>query len=145
MDTNSGLAAVHAAVSAVSRADHDAALASARTERDGAVEKARAEATEAGRKEGATAERARIKAIFGSEEARGRESFASIYAFDTEMSADASIAALKDKPKAEKSSRLDGRVPQPKVSADVETKPDSASQNWSRITDRTNRQRGFKN
>lgn len=119
MDTNSGLAAVHAAATAVSAEEHTAALNSANAENALAVTTARAEGREAGLKEGATAERTRVQAILGSEEAKGREAFAQVYAFETGMTAEAAVAALKDKPKAEapKTSRLDGRVPQPNVSA----------------------------
>lgn len=42
----------------------------------------------------------RIKAIMASEEAKGREDLASHFAYDTEMTADAAIAALGKAPKA---------------------------------------------
>src|SRR6266536_1236970 len=98
--TNSGLAAVHAAAmgstslaavaaatAPVARADHEAAIAKARD--DG-----RAEGIAEGRKAGAAGERERVKAILGSEHAKGREALAQHLAFDTEMPAEAAIAAL---------------------------------------------------
>jgi hypothetical protein len=45
--------------------------------------------------------KARIKAITGSEEAKGREALAEHFAFDTDMTPEACIAALAVAPKAE--------------------------------------------
>lgn len=144
--SDGGLAAVHAAATAVSRADHDAAINQLKGERDAAVAKARIDGLEAGRKEGATAERTRLKAILGSEEANGREAFAQVYAFETDMTAEAAVASLKDKPKSEalKASRLDGRVPQPNVPAADATKDDpvAASARWDGIVADLNKQQG---
>lgn len=46
-------------------------------------------------------ERARVAAIIGSEDAKGREPLAQHFAFQTEMPAEAAVAALKAAPKAE--------------------------------------------
>lgn len=101
----------------ISRAEHETLLASARaTARAEGIAEGKG-LVEAEQKKAGTAATARIKSILGSEEAKGREVFAAMYAFETEMSAEASIAALKDKPKAEapRGSRLDALVPQPRV------------------------------
>lgn len=49
-------------------------------------------------------QKARIKAILASEEAKGREALAEHFAHDTEMTAEAAIAAMKAAPKIEASS-----------------------------------------
>jgi hypothetical protein len=74
------------AATGISQADHDKAVNSARTEG----------ATEAGK-----AAQARIKAILGSEEAKGRADLANHLAFETDMSAEASVALLAKSPKGE--------------------------------------------
>lgn len=51
-------------------------------------------------KTAATATKDRIKAIMTSDEAKGREALAQHFAYETEMSADAAITALKVAPKA---------------------------------------------
>ena len=146
MSQKSGLAAVLAAITgkqlagdSLSRADHMAAIEAAVTQAFGEGEKSGSAAA-------ASAERARINAIMGSEEAKGREAFAQVYAFETGMTAEAAIAALKDKPKAEaaKGSRLDGRVPQPNVPAADATKDDpvAASARWDGIVADLNKQQG---
>lgn len=58
----------------------------------------------------------RAQKILGSDAAKGREEQARYFAFETDMTAEAAIAALGKAPQA-KGSRLDGRVPQPKVGA----------------------------
>jgi hypothetical protein len=81
------------------------------------------EAKAEGKKEGnvaaATGERARIAAIVNAPEAKGRESLANHLAFSTELAPAAAIEMLKAAPVAapEKTSRLDGKVPAPKVDA----------------------------
>jgi hypothetical protein len=88
--------------------EHAAALLEAKTE---------------GKKEGtvaaATGERARIAAIVNAPEAKGREGLANHLAFSTELAPAAAIEMLKAAPVAapEKTSRLDGKVPTPKVDA----------------------------
>lgn len=72
----------------------------------------------AGGKEGASAERTRIQAIVGSSEAKGREALAQSLAFDTELSAEQAVKVLAKAPVEAKVSRLDGFVPQPKVSSE---------------------------
>jgi hypothetical protein len=64
-------------------------------------------------------ERARIASIVNAPEAKGREGLAQHLAFNTEMSAPDAIAMLKAAPiaAAERTSRLDGKVPVPKVDA----------------------------
>ncbi|MET4696954.1 S49 family peptidase [Endozoicomonas lisbonensis] len=72
-------------------------------------------------------ERARISAIIGSEEAKGREQLAQHFAFETDMHAEAVVAALKVSPKAQaepskpQGSSLDramANADQPEISAD---------------------------
>ncbi len=75
-----------AATAGISQADHTVAVNTARTEG----------AAEAGK-----AAQSRIKAILGSEEAKGRADLANHLAFDTDMSAEASIALLAKSPKGE--------------------------------------------
>jgi hypothetical protein len=99
--TTSGLAAVAAAANAVSRADHEKALAAANTAAENLLTEGVAKAHAEGVKEGAAAARTRIKTILGSEEAKGRDALAQHFAFDTEMPADAALAALKVAPKAD--------------------------------------------
>lgn len=62
---------------------------------------ARAEGLAEGTAAGATAERGRIKAILTHAEAEGRQDLAQHLAFDTDMSAEASVAILAKTPKAE--------------------------------------------
>lgn len=71
-----------------------------------------------GRKAGVTAERARIKAIVAAPEAKGREALAQSIAFDTDLAPEQALAMLKSAPEAARASRLDGLVPQPKLSTD---------------------------
>ncbi len=66
-----------------------------------AVATARAEGVAEGRRAGAPEATARIGAILNSEEAKGRETLASHFAFNTDMSADAAKAALGVAPKAD--------------------------------------------
>jgi signal peptide peptidase SppA len=75
-----------AATAGISLSDHQAAVAKAKTEG----------ATEAGK-----AAQARIKSILGCEQAKGREALAAHFAYDTDMSAEAAIAALEKSPKSE--------------------------------------------
>lgn len=75
-----------AATAGISLTDHTAAVTTARTEG----------AAEAGK-----IAQARIKTILGSEEAKGRTDLANHLAFDTDMSAEASIALLAKSPKGE--------------------------------------------
>lgn len=114
----SGLAAVLAAITgaqpkgdAIPRADHMTAIETAVTQAFGEGETAGslAAATLA-----VTAERTRVKAIMGGDNAKGRETLASHFAFDTEMSAEAANAALAAAPKTAdpgKTSRLDALMP----------------------------------
>lgn len=83
MDNTEGAPAANAGIS---QADHTSAVNAARTE--GAVEAGKAA-------------QARIKTILGSEEAKGRTDLANHLAFDTDMSAEASIALLAKSPKGE--------------------------------------------
>lgn len=149
MSQNSGLAAVLAAITGkqpagdtIARADHISAIEAAVTQAFGQGEAAGLKA--AG--QSASGERTRIKSILGSEEAKGREQFAQVYAFETDLSAEAAVTALKDKPKAEapKGSRLDGRVPQPNVPAADAPKdgPKAASESWAGIVADLNKQHG---
>lgn len=75
-----------AATAGISLTDHTAAVTTARTE--GAAEAGKSAQT-------------RIKTILGSEEAKGRADLANHLAFDTDMSAEASIALLAKSPKGE--------------------------------------------
>lgn len=79
-----------AAAAGISLADHEAAVAKAKT--DGKTEGS----TEAGK-----AAQTRIKTIVGSDEAKGRTDMANHLAFETDMSAEASIALLAKSPKGE--------------------------------------------
>jgi hypothetical protein len=112
MTEKTGLAAVHAAATdpvpsiEMPRADYDAALASAT-----------AAGHADGVKAGAAAERARIKTIVSSDKAKGRDQLAHSLAFNTELTAEQAIAVLGDAPEAQKASRLDAIVPQPKIDA----------------------------
>lgn len=82
---------------------------------------ARAEGEASGRAAGATEERSRIQAILGGEEAKTRPATARQLAFTTNMSpSDAAgfLAALPaEAASAPRVTRLDGRVPDPKVDA----------------------------
>lgn len=114
MTTKNGLAAVLAAITGKQPADEAIARADHMTAIETAVTQAFGEGETAGKAAGMTAERTRITAILGSEEAKGRESFAQVYAFETDMSAEAATTALKTKPKAEApraASRLDALMP----------------------------------
>lgn len=85
---------------------HDQAVAAARAEgqaqaaataaaaQAAAVEAAKAEAHAEGLKAGAAAERTRISAILQSDAAKGRETVATSFALDTDMSADQALKAL---------------------------------------------------
>lgn len=65
-----------------------------------------------------TGERARINAIVNAPEAKGRESLAQHLAFNTDLAAADAVAMLKAAPAAaERSSRLEGKVPTPHVDA----------------------------
>jgi signal peptide peptidase SppA len=87
MDQNEG---APAAAAGISLSDHTAAVTAA---------------TNAGKTEGAVeagkAAQARIKSILGSDEAKGRAEMANHLAFETDMSAEASIALLAKSPKGE--------------------------------------------
>jgi signal peptide peptidase SppA len=83
MDATEGAPAANAGISL---ADHEAAVAKAKT--DGTAEAGKAAQT-------------RIKSILGSDEAKGRKQLAQHLAFDTDMSAEASIALLAKSPKGE--------------------------------------------
>jgi len=74
----------------VEQAVHDKAVADARAE-------GHAEGVTAGRKEA----QERISAILGADEATGRETLAQHFAFKSDMSAEAAVAALAVSPKAE--------------------------------------------
>ncbi len=68
----------------------------------------------------AQSERARISAIINAPEAKGRENLAQHLAFNTDLAPAAAIDMLKAAPVAtapERTSRLDGKVPAPKVDA----------------------------
>jgi hypothetical protein len=144
MTHKSGLAAVLAAVNGIqppaeqiSRGDHMSAI-------EKAVTQAFGEGETAGRAAAQTDERARVKAIMSGDNAKGREALAAHFAFDTDMTAEAANAALAAAPKTEaKTSRLDGRVPQPQVSADPPAAAPDASAGWSKATAKANRRRGF--
>lgn len=81
MDTTEG---APAAAAGISLADHEAAVAKARTE---------------GTADGIKAAATRIKTILGSEEAKGRADMAQHLAFESDMSAEASVALLAKSPK----------------------------------------------
>jgi hypothetical protein len=135
MDTNAGLAAVHAAANLGSRATaitlqpsvkgvaepDPAAAGEVGPEMVGMPKKDYeanlASANAAGRADGAKTATARIKSIISAPEAKGRESLAHSIAFDTELNQEQAIAMLKAAPEAQKVSRLDGNVPAPKVDA----------------------------
>ncbi len=87
MDQNEGAPAANAGISL---SDHEAAVAKAKN--DGKTEAAAAAGQLA---------RTRIKSILGSDEAKGRTDMANHLAFETEMSAEASIALLAKSPKGE--------------------------------------------
>lgn len=80
-------------MSAITQEAHDAAIATARAE-------AEASGRKAGMSAGEVSAKARIKAILGSEEAKGREDLAQHFAFDSDLPAEASVAALAKAPKA---------------------------------------------
>lgn len=151
MTQKSGLAAVLAAITgkqpagdSMSRTDHMTAIEAAVTQAFGEGE---ASGKTAHMAAGANAERTRVAAILGSEEAKGREAFAQVYAFETEMSAEAAITALKGKPKAEapkQPSRLDGNVPQPKLGPGEGPAPDAAAVNLGGAVDRMLAKSGLK-
>lgn len=75
----------------------DAAVATARAE--GRAEGETAGRT-AGEATGASAAKARIKAILGSDESKGRDDLAQHFAFDSDLPAEAAVAALTKAPKA---------------------------------------------
>ncbi|MGU3665815.1 S49 family peptidase [Methylobacterium sp. A49B] len=75
----------------------DAAVSTARAE--GRAEGETAGRT-AGESAGATAAKTRIKAILGSDESKGREDLAQHFAFDSDLPAEAAVAALTKAPKA---------------------------------------------
>lgn len=62
------------------------------------VAQAHASGMSEGLKQGQEAERARIRAIIGSEQAKGREDLAAYFAFETDMAADMTTAALARSP-----------------------------------------------
>jgi len=114
---NGGLAAVHAAAlsgasaAALSAAADSTAAAPAAKPDNAAAEPARSSPSVAD-------DRARSKQILGSDAAKGREELAHYFAFETDMTAAAAIAALEKAPKAV-ASRLDEAMKnfQPKVDA----------------------------
>jgi hypothetical protein len=145
--SNSGLAAVHAAVMNGSSAaaitanavgdrapgkEETAAPAAATPKMVGMTqteyEASLSAANASGRADGAKASSARIKSIITAPEAKGRESLAHSIAFDTELSHEQAISMLKASPEAQKVSRLDGHVPAPKVDASETSGAASASQ-----------------
>src|SRR5579885_2133606 len=69
----------------------------------------------AARSEGASVERMRIAAILNAPEAKGREGLAQHLAFATDIAPAAAIAMLAAAPMAAPPSRLEGKVPAPKV------------------------------
>lgn len=83
MDTTEG---APAATAGISLTDHTAALTKASTDAAAAAGKAA---------------QARIQSILGSDEAKGRAEMANHLAFETDMSAEASIALLAKSPKGE--------------------------------------------
>jgi hypothetical protein len=120
-----GIAAVLAAVGlsadsreAVSREALNSAITAALAEGEAAgVLKAGTDAAKL-TADAITGANARAKAILGHAEAKGRETMAHHLAFETDMSAEAAGAMLKAAPKGASASRLDGNVPDPKLSAD---------------------------
>jgi hypothetical protein len=119
-----GLAAIRAAAGgdqpndAVSKADHDAA----------AIAAAAQTASADGAKRGGADERARIQLIVSSPEAKGRETLAQSLAFDTDLTPEQAIKALKASP-VEMKSRLDGNVPNPRVEVTEGDKPGTPNPN----------------
>lgn len=122
MTQKSGLAAVIAAAlgkqpagDTVPRADHMSAIEAAVTQAFGEGETAgKLVAASAATAAGSLAERTRVKTILAAPEAEGRQEFARMYAFETDLSAEAAIEGLKGKPKAEApkaGSRLDALMP----------------------------------
>ena len=78
------------------QADLDAARATGRTEGHAAGKaEGHAAGLEEGTKAGVTAERTRIKAIVGSADAKGREGLAAHFAYDTDLSTETAVTALK--------------------------------------------------
>jgi hypothetical protein len=120
----SGLAAVLAAVGlsadskdTVSRAALDSAISAALLEGEKAgVIKAGVDADKI-KADAAVATNARIKSIITAPAAKGRETLAHSIAFDTELSHEQAVSMLKAAPEAQKTSRLDGNVPAPRVDA----------------------------
>jgi hypothetical protein len=120
-----GLAAVYAAAGlsmdakdSVSRDALSSAITAALAEGEKVgLQKAGNDATKIGA-DAVAAASVRCKTILGHAEAKGREKMAHRLAFDSNMSADAAIEMLKDAPKGQSQSRLDGSVPDPKLAAD---------------------------
>lgn len=101
-------------------------------------EKAVADASSAG----AQAAQARIKAILGDKEAGGRTKLAQHLAFETSMPVDAAIATLAASAKEiadPKPSRLDGKVPQPSVTAaPAQTDAQQTATSWDDVVTKVN-------
>ncbi|RVU13156.1 S49 family peptidase [Methylobacterium oryzihabitans] len=76
-------------MSTITEADHAAAVASARSAGE-----------TAGQAAGAASAKTRIQAILGADEANGRETLAQHFAFQTDLPAEAAVAALGAAPKA---------------------------------------------
>lgn len=120
-----GIAAVLAAVGvgadsrdSVSRDVLNNAITAAMAEGEKAgLQKAGNDATKIGA-DAVTASNVRAKTILGHAEAKGREKMAHRLAFESDMAADTAIEFLKDAPKGQSLSRLDGSVPDPKLAAD---------------------------
>jgi signal peptide peptidase SppA len=122
MNDKTGAAA--AANAAINQADHDSA-----------IEKATASA--------AGAAKTRINTILSAKEAAGRGLLAHHLAFDTDMAADAAIALLGKAPKeaAEKASRLDGAVPQPKLdSGETRLDSETIAARWDAVVAKINKE-----
>ncbi len=130
MDANTrGLAAIAAAAEPEGSRESGTVLITAgasklkiglsQEEHAAALVEAKAEGAKEGTAAAAIGERTRIAAIVNAPEAKGRESLANHLAFNTTLAPDAAIEMLKATPVAapEKTSRLDGRVPTPKIDA----------------------------
>ncbi|MFC2252487.1 S49 family peptidase [Labrys portucalensis] len=73
-----------------------------------------------GEKAGADAATTRISSILGSEAAKSRATLANHLAFKTDMSAEQALATLAASPEEKQGSRLDGRVPDPKLNGNTQ-------------------------
>lgn len=147
MTALTGLAAVFAAANLsmesrdqVTRAALDSAIAAALAEgeKQGVIKagndasKITADAT--------LAAMTRAKAILGHAEAKGREGMAHHLAFDSNISTDDAVAMLKAAPKGASTSRLEGAVPDPKLSADENSGQRDSAASWDAAVGMVNKQ-----